>query len=92
MERKFYTMIKFDHPLGRNEYVQGRIAGYKELLCDGDRNGLVEPASATFSNPDIGMMYVTICDPEKYEAFKNLVEMHHPGLCEFDCYTEGNEQ
>lgn len=92
MERKFYTLIKFDHKLGRNEYIQGRIAGYKELLCDGDRNGIDKPALGMRTNSEVGMLYVTMCEPEKYEIFKDLVEKHHPGLCEFDYQVKsGND-
>jgi hypothetical protein len=64
MERKFYTLIKIDHELGRNDYVRGRIAGYKELLCDGDRNSVIQAGFATYKNPDVGTMLVTICEPE----------------------------
>ena len=88
MERKFKTLIKETHKHGMNEYVHGRISGYKEVMCDGVRNGFDEPGFAFKHVPGIGSVHTTVCEPEQYEKFKDLVEKHYPGLCEFN-YQEG---
>lgn len=85
MEKKvFNTLIKKDHKFGENEYVHGRISGMQEMICDGNNNGVDEPGYAMWHIPGVGEVLVTYCEPEKYESFKNLVEKHYPGLCEFD--------
>lgn len=84
MEKLFATLIKKEHKLGENEYVQGRINGIMEILCNGKRNGIDEPAIAGRRIPGVGELMLTECEPEQYEVFKNLIEKHHPGLCEFD--------
>ena len=84
MERIFNTLIKKDHVDGENEYIQGRISGIQEIVCDGLRNGIDEPCCPTWDVADAGKVIMTICEPEKYETFKNLVDRHYPGLCEFD--------
>lgn len=85
MERMFYTLIKKDHKFGNNRYVHGRISGYKELICDGIRNGIDEPGYCNRMIPEVGLVMRSYCEPEKYDTFKDHVERYYPGLCEFDC-------
>lgn len=84
MEKKFYTLVKKDHKFGSNERIHGHIDAYKELICDGNKNGIDEPGFAFADIPNVGAVYVTCCEPEQYDTFKKLVEKHFPGLCEFD--------
>ncbi len=84
MEKLFATLIKKEHKLGENNYVIGRINGIMEILCNGKRNGIDEPVIAGRSIPGVGELMLTQCEPEQYESFKDLIERHHPGLCEFD--------
>ena len=74
MERMFYTLVKKDHKFGNNSYVKGRISGYKELICDGNRNGIDEPGYGNRMVPDVGYVLRTCCEPEQYEIFKDRVE------------------
>lgn len=39
---------------------------------------------ANWHIPGVGLVLMTYCEPGKYETFKNLVEKHYPGLCEFN--------
>lgn len=91
MERMFNTRVKKDHKFGNSSYVHGRISGYKELICDGDKNGIDNPGWANRMVPEVGLVLRTCCEPEKYEIFKNHVERYYPGLCEFD-YTVPTEE
>lgn len=84
MERMFYTRVNEDHKFGKNSYVHGRISGYKELLCDGDKNGIDNPDFANQVIPGVGLVFRTCCEPWRYELFKDRVERYYPGLCEFD--------
>lgn len=88
MERKFKTLVKEEHKFGTNEYVLGTINGFKQLVCDGKRNGFDEPGVAPlWQMPGVGMMFTSLCTQEQYDTFAQLVEKHYPGLCEFD-YSE----
>lgn len=84
MEKVFDTLVKKDHKFGGNNYVTGRIFGMMEGICRGYRDGFNEPDLALWHVPGVGDVMTTVCEPEKYESFKTLVEKHYPGLCEFD--------
>ena len=88
MERKFYTLVKENHKFGGNDYIRGKIHSYKELICDGERDGLTKPAFAWNIISGVGHAIATECTQEQYDHFSQMVEKHYPGLCEFDCKKE----
>lgn len=79
----FRTLVKKDHKFGGNDYVLGRISGYKNILCDGDRDGISKPGFGMFST-EIGTIMACKCTLEEYNKFIDLVNKHYPGLCVFD--------
>lgn len=81
--RKFYTLIKKEHKLGDRLYVQGRIHGFMTLICEED-----ETIPSGIGVNEVGTIFVTVTDEEKYAKFKEIVERHYPGLCEFDVEVE----
>lgn len=84
-ERKYRTLIKKNHKFGENEYVQGRISGIQEVICDRDRNGVDNPAvEVLYDVMNTGLVLTTLCSQEQYDRFAELVEKHYPGLCVFD--------
>ena len=93
MERIFKTLVREDHKFGKNDFVLGRISGYMEVICDGRRNGIDEPGvDALWYVREVGHRFTTLCEPEQYEQFANLVEKHYPGLCIFDYGTVTKEE
>lgn len=82
--RVYRTLVQEDHKFGKNNYVKGRIGGYKELICDGENDGLRKPSYAWDYIPGVGEFVDTVCSKEQYDRFRALVERHYPGLCEFD--------
>ncbi len=88
MERKIYTLVKEDHKFGKNSYVRGKIHSYKELICDGERDGISKPAFAWKVVSGVGEVIATVCTQEQYDRFSQMVEKHYPGLCEFDYKKE----
>ena len=101
MEKKnFKTLIKNDHKFSSNKYVQGRIFGIAEIICElyGGQERVIdskgkERTRVTYhggfrTNKDETIRYLQMkCTTEQYERFKALVEEHYPSLCEF--YWEG---
>lgn len=97
MERKmFRTLFNKDHKLAKNPYVHGRIFGIAEIICEmagevtviEDENGNQKMRKKYFggywTNKDDTRRYLeTKCTEEQYERFKEYVEKHYPGLCEF---------
>lgn len=81
--RKFYTFIKKEHKLGDRLYVHGRIHGFMTLICEEDQG--VPSGVGVFGS---GTIFVTKTTEEKYAKFKEVVEKHYPGLCEFDVEVE----
>lgn len=77
-------IVKEGHKFGDNDYVKGRIAGYKELLCDGEYNGFDKPTHAIDYHPGVGEVFYTKCSQEDFDRLCSLVKKHYPGLCEFD--------
>lgn len=80
MEKKlFRTLIKNNTVLGEKSYVQGKISGYQDIICDRDEE-------TTFANigSEKGTILTTKCTELQYDAFKKMVEKHYPGVCEFD--------
>ena len=83
-ERMYFTLVKRDHKLGGRGLVLGRIMGYKELLCDGERNGRTKPAFPITIDDDGNAIIASICTQELYDVFTAMVELHYSGLCIFD--------
>ena len=80
-KRIFKTIVKYDHDLGGEEYVLGRISGIQLAMCDEDpKNGFVWSYV-----PGVGDMIKTECTSEQYDAFAKVIEKLYPGLCIFDC-------
>lgn len=93
MERFFKTLVREDHKFGMNDYVLGRVSGILEVICDGKRNGIDEPGvDAMWEIPGVGSTFTTLCEPEQYEQFANLIEKHYPGLCIFNYGTVTKEE
>lgn len=78
MKQEFYTKFKKDHKFFGNEYVLGVVYGLKLALC-GD--GRPVPRNGWDRVP---VFLSAFCEPEQYEAFREAVENHYPGMCEFD--------
>ena len=80
-ERLFYTLIKYDHELGDNKYVRGRISGIQLALCE--KNSEDE---LIFSNMrvDKGIVLRVITTQDNYDKFTKLIEKLYPRLCTFD--------
>ena len=80
MEKKlFRTLIKGNTLLGAKEYVRGKISGYQDIICDRDEE-------RSFANimAEKGVILTTKCTELQYDAFRQMVEKHYPGVCEFD--------
>ena len=85
MERKFKTLIRKDNEkFGTREFVQGKIYGYMDIICQRDWNKYRYLNDKT----NAGLVLVTKCEPELYEEFKEFTERRYPGLCVFN-YGEG---
>ena len=83
-KRRIKTLVKYDHALGKNEYVFGRISGVMAVMCKDDPvNGL----EFVRERCDIGDILTTDTTDEKYEAFTNVIKNWYAGLCIFD-YVE----
>ena len=79
MEKKmFKTLIKADHKLGGNKYVEGRITGMAYILCE-----VYKSIEHGHGKCDKGLIFPTVCTKEQYERFVNITEQDYPGLCEF---------
>lgn len=82
---KFKTLVKngkngAPKQWADNDYVLGRISGFMNVLCDGDKHSHKVIKSK-------GTILTAECEPEAYEKFVTMVEDHYPGLCEFN-YSE----
>lgn len=79
-ERIFKTLIRKDHKLGENEYVEGRISGIMFCLCaDLAKNkGYVNKVT------DKGIILSVMTTPDKYKKFCGVVKELYPYLCEFN--------
>lgn len=85
MEKKgFKTLLNNDHELRNDRYIQGRIFGIAEIMCEAF-GGYRDRVSK-----DGDIRYLELwCTEEDYEKFKNYVEKLFPGLCIFHWQYEG---
>lgn len=97
MERtKFKTLLNNDHKLRGNEFVEGKLLGMAEIICDlrgetleketkdGEIRKVTEYRGLYRSNRDGSKKWLeTRCTQEQYEQFKKCVEEQYPGLCTF---------
>ena len=74
---KIKTLIRWDHKLGDDAYVRGRITGFQCALC----NQYKEFANVRIKE---GVVLTAECTATQYDDFINVVERHYPGLCKFD--------
>lgn len=80
----FKTLLNNSHELRGDRYVEGRIFGIAEIMCEalgGYRNRVSKDGNIRFLE--------TWCTEEKYEKFKSYVENLYPGLCMFHYHYEG---
>lgn len=81
MEKKiFKTLVQEVHKLGKNKYVQGRISGMMNVICN--KNNTIEHGVGYI--PNVGHIYVAECTESEYKKFAHRVEEYYPGLCKFD--------
>lgn len=99
MEReRFKTLLNNDHKFRGNEFVEGKILGFAEVICDLDggtkeivtKNGKTKKVhvyhGGYYSNRNRGTKWlITKCTKKQYEKFRKLVESKYPGLCTFYC-------
>lgn len=99
MEKQtFKTLIKKDHQFSGSEYVEGRILGIAEIICDlyggteerPDKDGNLRTVHiwrggyrGVRDDETFAKFLSTRCTAEQYETFKQYVEGQYPGLCEF---------
>ena len=81
MRRKFYTIIKADHKLGNDAYVQGRVSGIMEAVCS--KNPGKEILYGRCKN-ELGMVSIVKTTTRRYKRFAKIVESEYPKLCLFD--------
>ena len=80
-KRKFYTLIKADHKLGKDSYVKGRISGLMEALCnENPGKDILFGRGGT----ELGEIHTVETTNERYKKFVEVVELEYPNLCEFD--------
>lgn len=81
MKRIHYTLIKADHKLGKNKYVQGRVSALLDMFayCVGGKT--IQPANVCC---DDGFIIVTECTKRQYKKAAKFIEQMYPGLCVFD--------
>ena len=82
--RRFKTLVKSDHKLGKDQFVLGRIAGAMAALCKEDPAMGIEFGRTCNDHGNIIMTETTV---EQYEAFTKIIESWYAGLCIFD-YVE----
>jgi hypothetical protein len=80
-KRKFRTLIKGEHSLGRNKHVSGRISGIAYVILE--EKPLVGFANVILRNGD--EILTNECTEAQYEKFTKIVEELYPELCIFDC-------
>lgn len=80
-KRLFWTLIKYNHKLGDNKYVRGRISGIQLVLCE--KNSEDELIFANMRTEE-GVILRTITTQTNYDKFTKLIEELYPGLCIFD--------
>lgn len=83
-KKKFKTLVKADHKLGGNTYIEGRISGMAYVICE-----VYNSIPHGIKHCDKGMLFQVVCTDEQYANFKDMVEKDYPGLCEF--YYEESE-
>lgn len=80
-KRRFRTLIRGDHKLSQNDFVQGKIVGYMDAFCS-EYDGI---EFAIRNNRETGEAILTVeTSPGAYSVFQSFVEDRYPGLCEFD--------
>lgn len=85
-KRIFRTLIKKEHKLGGNTYVEGRLSGIQYVVCC--KNIELQYAQIGIEE---GTVLLTMCTPKQYEKFSKIVEELYPGLCEFNYYRKESE-
>lgn len=79
MDKKYLikTLIRWDHKLGDEPYVQGRISGMQLVISNDTK---------AYANKRVAEGYVLQGEftAIEYDDFMNIVEKHYPGLCKFD--------
>lgn len=98
MERKtFNSLFNNDHKFSGNEYVEGRIFGIAEVICDlyggmverEDDDGNIYEGHTYYgglwqNNDGSVKVLTTTCTTEQYEQFKKRIEERYPGLLTFN--------
>jgi len=82
--RRFKTLVKGDHALGKDDFVLGRIMGAMAVMCKEDPAMGLEFGRGYCEN---GAIFVTETTDEKYEAFTHVIKNWYEGLCIFN-YVE----
>lgn len=95
-ETKFKTLLNNDHKLRGNEFVEGKLLGMADIICNlqGEtrevetKNGEIKKFTTYrgvyWRNRDGSKKWLEIiCTREQYEQFKECVEERYPGLCTF---------
>lgn len=83
MEKNIYkTLVKNDHPLGRNNYVLGRISGIAFMIFDYH----TDESILAYGNVDIdeGVLMTHEGTHDQYKNFASTIEKNYPELCVFD--------
>lgn len=93
IKRVHYTLIKADHKLGKNKYVQGRVTASIDMFAYGiDRKTIRHANSYVYDRLlHTGSVIVTICTKRQYKKAAKYVEQMYPGLCVFDYTPRGKE-
>lgn len=92
----FKTLLNNDHKLRGNKFVEGKLIGMAEIICDlrGEtrevetKDGKIKKVTTyrggyRNSNDEGKKWLETKCTQEQYEQFKECVEERYPGLCTF---------
>ena len=81
-KKKFYTVIKKDHKLGGNKYVEGVIWGILSTLCVKD--------DIPYGHGDIkiGHIFIVKCRCGQYKKACKMIEERYKDLCIFDYKVE----
>ena len=78
-KEKYYTVVKADHKLGKNDYVFGRIMGISWAMLHSDR----EIEFGTGELEDGSKIIVHECTGKQYDDFVDVIEKQYPDLCIF---------
>ena len=81
MEKRIIkTLVKYDHALGKDDFVLGRVMGAMAAICKDDPAMGIEKGRGRCKDGNIFVAETTF---EKYDTFAQVVESWYPGLCIF---------